>query len=58
MPLSNPDREADVRRAAAEWTPESVLRRLEAVLACRTALEENVKPEIAVESMMTALHRG
>jgi DNA polymerase III subunit delta' len=56
--LSNPDREADIRRAATEWTPESVLRRLEAVLACRTALDENVKPEIAVEAMMTALHRG
>jgi DNA polymerase III subunit delta' len=58
VPLNNPDREADVRRAATEWTPESLLRRLEAVLACRTALTENVKPEIAVESMMTALHRG
>jgi DNA polymerase-3 subunit delta' len=58
VPLSNPDRDADIRRAAAEWSAESVLRRLEAVLACRTALEENVKPEIAVEAMMTALHRG
>jgi DNA polymerase-3 subunit delta' len=56
--LTNPDRSADIRRAAAEWSPESVLRRLEAVLACRTALDQNVKPEIAVESMMTALHRG
>jgi DNA polymerase-3 subunit delta' len=58
VPLGNPDRAADIRRAAAEWSPESVLRRLEAVLACRTALDQNVKPEIAVESMMTALHRG
>ena len=58
VPLSNPDVETDIRRAAGEWTPESVLRRLEAVRACRTALEENVKPEIAVEAMMTALHRG
>lgn len=58
VPLGNPDRDADVRRAAAEWSPESVLRRLEAVLACRTALEGNVKPEIAVESVMTALQRG
>ena len=58
VPLTNPDREADVRRAAVEWTPESVLRRLEAVLACRTALDQNVKPEIAAEAMMTALHRG
>ncbi len=56
--LENPDRDADVRSAAAQWSAESVLRRLEAVLACRTALEENVKPEIAVESMMTALYRG
>jgi DNA polymerase-3 subunit delta' len=58
VPLGNPDRAADIRRAAQEWSPESVLRRLEAVLACRTALDQNVKPEIAVESMMTALHRG
>jgi DNA polymerase-3 subunit delta' len=35
-----------------------VLRRLEAVLACRTALDQNVKPEIAVEAMMTALQTG
>lgn len=58
VPLTHPDREPDVRRAATEWPPESVLRRLEAVLACRTALDQNVKPEIAVESMMTVLHRG
>ena len=58
VPLTHPDRDADVRRAATDWSPESVLRRLEAVLACRTALEENVKPEIAVEAMMTDLHRG
>ncbi|WP_433290424.1 DNA polymerase III subunit delta' [Pseudonocardia sp. CA-142604] len=56
--LTNPDRDADVRRAASQWSPESVLRRLEAVLACRTALDQNVKPEIAVEAMMTALQRG
>jgi DNA polymerase III subunit delta' len=58
VPLNNPDRAADIRRVAAESTSESVLRRLEAVLACRTALEGNVKPEIAVEAMMVALHRG
>ncbi|MGH3615778.1 MAG: DNA polymerase III subunit delta', partial [Pseudonocardia sp.] len=48
--LANPDRAADVQRAAREWPAESVLRRLEAVLACRAALEQNVKPEIAVEA--------
>ena len=44
--------------AARKWTPESVLRRLEAVLACRRAIEANVKPQIAVEAMMVALWRG
>jgi DNA polymerase-3 subunit delta' len=58
VPLTNPDREADVRRAATEWPAEGVLRRLEAVLACRAALDQNVKPEIAVEAMMTVLQRG
>ncbi|WP_219417152.1 DNA polymerase III subunit delta' [Pseudonocardia nigra] len=58
VPLTHPDRQADIRRAAGEWSRESVLRRLEAVLACRTALDQNVKPEIAVEAMMTSLQRG
>jgi DNA polymerase-3 subunit delta' len=31
------------------------LARLDAVLACREALELNVKPRIAVEAMTTAL---
>jgi DNA polymerase III subunit delta' len=56
--LTNPDRETDIRRAATEWPPEAVLRRLEAVLACRTAMDQNVKPEIAVEAMMVAFQRG
>jgi DNA polymerase-3 subunit delta' len=47
-----------VAQAAAGWTPESTLRRLEAVLACREAIELNVKPLIAVEAMMVALWRG
>ncbi|WP_250029170.1 DNA polymerase III subunit delta' [Paractinoplanes maris] len=44
--------------AADKWSPESALRRLEAVLACRQAIDENVKPEIAVEAMMLNLWRG
>ncbi|MFP5069122.1 DNA polymerase III subunit delta' [Pseudonocardia nantongensis] len=58
VPLANPDREREIRTAAAEWGAESALRRLEAVLACREALAQNVKPRIAVEAMMTALYRG
>ncbi len=44
--------------AAQKWTPEGTLRRLEAVLACREAIDANVKPRIAVEAMMLTLWRG
>ncbi|GAA0381848.1 MULTISPECIES: DNA polymerase III subunit delta' [Micromonospora] len=43
---------------ARSWQAEGALRRLEAVLACRTAIEANVKPRIAVEAMMLALWKG
>ncbi|MDG4821556.1 DNA polymerase III subunit delta' [Asanoa sp. WMMD1127] len=43
--------------AARKWTPDDALRRLEAVLECRTAIEANVKPRIAVEAMMLSLWR-
>jgi DNA polymerase-3 subunit delta' len=44
--------------AAGKWTPESTLRRLEAVLACRDAIDRNVKPQVALEAMMVTLWRG
>jgi DNA polymerase-3 subunit delta' len=47
-----------VGRAARAWSPESVLRRLEAILACRQAIELNVKPLIAVEAMAVSLLEG
>ncbi|WNV91734.1 DNA polymerase III subunit delta' [Umezawaea sp. Da 62-37] len=56
--LNHPDRAADSRTAAEAWTPESTLRRLEAVLACRESLEMNVKPRIAIDALVTALHHG
>jgi len=52
------DAAGDVAAAAKAWTAESTLRRLEAVLACRTAIDANVKPQIAVEAMMVSLWRG
>ncbi|GAA3386763.1 DNA polymerase III subunit delta' [Cryptosporangium minutisporangium] len=58
VPLVHVDIEDVVRAAAARWEPESVLRRIEAVLRCRTALEENVKPRIAVEALMVTLFEG
>jgi DNA polymerase-3 subunit delta' len=45
-------------QAAVRWSPESTLRRLSAVLACRAAIDLNVKPRIAVEAMMLTLWRG
>ncbi|MFB9427933.1 DNA polymerase III subunit delta' [Streptoalloteichus tenebrarius] len=56
--LTHPDHADDVATAARRWRPETVLRRLEAVLACREALERNVKPRIAIEALLTALHTG
>lgn len=56
--LTHPDHAAQISKAAREWSPESTLRRLEAVLACREAIAWNVKPRIAVEAMVTALRAG
>ena len=55
---THPDRAREVEAAARDDPRESALRRLEAVLACREALETNVKPQIAVEAMVTALRAG
>ncbi|HEY0640665.1 MAG TPA: DNA polymerase III subunit delta' [Pseudonocardiaceae bacterium] len=57
VPLTHPDRDRDIRATAAQHTPESILKRLEAILACRQALELNVKPRIAVEALVTILGR-
>lgn len=57
-PLNHPDFARSASQAASKWTSESTLRRLEAVLECREALNRNVKPIIAVEAMAAALYRG
>ncbi|MEV4944203.1 DNA polymerase III subunit delta' [Streptomyces sp. NPDC053755] len=53
--LANEDVRDAVERIARETTPERTLRRIEAVLACRDALERNVAPLLAVEAMTMAL---
>jgi DNA polymerase-3 subunit delta' len=58
VPPVHADAAEMVAAAAAKWTAESTLRRLESVLACREAIDVNVKPRIAVESMMLTLWRG
>ena len=52
---AHPDFDDDVRAVAAQVPPAGVLQRLDAVLACREALELNVKPRIAIEAMTAAL---
>lgn len=55
VPLTHPDRETDIADAATRLGATGGLRRLNAVLACREAIEVNVKPQIALEAMMTVL---
>ena len=41
--------------AARRGTPEATMRQLDAILACRTALETNVAPLLAMESLLVSL---
>ncbi len=56
--LTHPDHAEQINSAAAAWSLESTMRRLEAVLECREAIGLNVKPRIAVEAMVTTLRQG
>ncbi|MGY1840092.1 MULTISPECIES: DNA polymerase III subunit delta' [unclassified Modestobacter] len=55
VPLAHPDRRADAVELARRIGAEGALRRIDAVLRARTALEQNVKPQIAVEALTVAL---
>ncbi|MEV0979801.1 MULTISPECIES: DNA polymerase III subunit delta' [unclassified Streptomyces] len=56
--IANADAEDALERLARAGTPESTLRRLEAIAACREALDRNVAPLLAVEAMTMALRAG
>ncbi|MEV0602115.1 DNA polymerase III subunit delta' [Streptomyces sp. NPDC050315] len=56
--LANEDVRDSVQRIANGSTPERTLRRIEAVIACRQALDRNVAPLLAVEAMTAALRAG
>ncbi|MFE9253964.1 DNA polymerase III subunit delta' [Streptomyces sp. NPDC006879] len=56
--LANAQIRDDLDRVARSSTPERTLRRVEAILACRTALDRNVAPLLAVEAMTMALRAG
>ncbi len=53
--LAHPDRRAETARLAGSLDPVAALTRLEAVLACREALELNVKPRVALEALASQL---
>ncbi|MDO5683687.1 MAG: DNA polymerase III subunit delta' [Propionibacteriaceae bacterium] len=53
--LINPDLEQQLLAAARGSSPETTIRRIDAILACRTALEVNVAPLLAVEAMLIGL---
>ncbi|MFJ9739972.1 DNA polymerase III subunit delta' [Streptomyces sp. NPDC101166] len=56
--LANADAEEALERLARGSAPESTLRRIEAIAACREALDRNVAPLLAVEAMTMALRAG
>jgi DNA polymerase-3 subunit delta' len=56
--IANVDAEDALERLARAGSPESTLRRIDAIGACRDALDRNVSPLLAVEAMTLALRAG
>ncbi len=56
--LVNEEMRDAVAGVARSSTPETTLRRIDAVLGARTAIEANVAPLLAVEAMTVTLRRG
>jgi len=57
-PLINEDLRPQIAVLARKSTAQSTLRRIDALLACRTALEGNVAPLLAVEAALIGLVEG
>ncbi|MFF2194440.1 DNA polymerase III subunit delta' [Streptomyces sp. NPDC058157] len=58
LAIANEDVRPDLDRIARASGPERTLRRIEAIIACRGALDRNVAPLLAVEAMTMALRAG
>ena len=54
--LINAEQRPAIESLAKRGTPEQTLARIDALLACRTALETNVAPLLAMEALMIGLH--
>lgn len=55
VPLTHPDLTEPIHDLADRISPEGLLRSIEAVLACREALDLNVKPRFALAAMVATL---
>ncbi len=53
--LINAELRAEIEAVARRDAPEATLRRIDAVLACREALEGNVAPLLAMESLLVSI---
>ncbi len=53
--LINTELRTEIDRIAGRDTPEATLRRIDAILACREALEGNVAPLLAMESLLVTI---
>ncbi len=56
--IANVDVQDTLDRIAESSTPAQTLRRIEAVIACRQAMDRNVAPLLAVEAMTMSLRAG
>jgi len=55
VPATHPDADDAVRAVAGTLTAAGALKRLDAVLAARLAIEQNVKPRVAIEALTATL---
>ncbi|MFD9301830.1 DNA polymerase III subunit delta' [Streptomyces sp. NPDC060048] len=58
LAIANEEVRHDLDRIARASGPERTLRRIEAIIACRQALDRNVAPLLAVEAMTMSLRAG
>ncbi|MCX4907692.1 DNA polymerase III subunit delta' [Streptomyces sp. NBC_00878] len=58
LALANTEMRDTLDRLARGSSPEATLRRIEAIAACREALDRNVAPLLAVEAMTMSLRAG
>jgi DNA polymerase-3 subunit delta' len=56
--LVNEEARRDIDAVGRVTSPETTVRRIQAILHCREALETNVAPLLALEALMIALARG